>query len=158
MTKPQVILLTGHICSGKSSLLLDPLFSCYTSIDIANFSKDHKGYIEFLKAIFNSLFQGKRIIVELLGNEEFFSHLRDLLFKSTFTFLEIELKKASLEMAIKDLEKRNHSLNKIDKLNEAMGLRTMYNIRFNPHAYLFLTTSSGIQNFDELKLLIEGVS
>lgn len=125
-----IVLLTGHVCSGKSTLtqaIEDWLPGSWIKIDVSD-AYDildkvrqadpriarKKRNIEYYRAIqqhlremiFTSWFEKNNLVVELLGNEPFFeSTFRDL--KGTGRLrASIELTRSTREVAYKCLEER----------------------------------------------------
>lgn len=155
-----IVILTGHPASGKTSLTKNSLFTDWIKIDIAELIKEFNSdmphvndlniYIKLRCLVFNNLFRGRKVIVELIGNERFFSHFRDLCWKSSYKLVEIELCKVDLKTAAYSMQQRD------DHLIDIQALRTMHGVRFNTNATLFLTTIDRVLDFDRLTSLITG--
>lgn len=166
---PRIILVTGHICSGKTSLSKESIFDSYVKIDIAKIYLQNKNlcydqnlflnkvYNDLKTSVFNNLFKMNNVYIELIGNELFFSHFRELLFKSSFKLIEIELKKNNLKDSITDLRKRNSDLSLEEQEAEEHILRSTYDRRFNDDAEHFVSFSNGIFEKERLlKIIMEG--
>jgi hypothetical protein len=155
---PRILILTGHPASGKTSLIKQPIFDDWIKLDIEVLMKgcdlsrdsDPRIYTELRREVFNNLFKGRDVCIELLGTERFFSHFRELCWKSSFRLIEVELQKVSLSVALDSMITRQ------DSMVDLQGLRSMYGIKLNPNASLFFTTQNTMLDFNRFERLLKG--
>lgn len=168
-----IILITGHVCSGKStlsSLLLKNIpNSCH--IDIAyihakcpNPFKEVSlttGTIEeravlVYDQIFTSLLSGKIPVVELLGEEPWFFALRKMLLKAWVRLVQVELQRDSIKTAMACLSERNRQkghTSAIVQQVEGQQVQNQYGRRYNLSAKHF--TVSGVSIKEPFKYIME---
>ncbi len=158
-----IVLVTGHICSGKSSLsraLLDELSTSIGYVDIARVHDtywdvfDDIGGVEnryryTLQETFTTLYRGRSVIVEVLGTESWFSQLRRYLLEAWPLLIEVELRRKSLAKASRCLELRCQAGTSWGPPpgeevyeSEMVLIEKVYGQTFNPHAELFFTSGS----------------
>lgn len=155
--KQTVILVTGHVCSGKTTLYKYLVHHGFDRVDVAAFYSRHKDidsqnkyfrviFEEMLSAVFNSLFSMKNVYVELIGNECFFSIFKHILNKSSYDVIEVELQRSSKNLAIEALNNRNQILKKSEenKKNEVDSILSTHGCLFNKDAILYETTLDNI--------------
>lgn len=151
-----ILLVTGHICSGKSTLykFISKTIP-YEKIDIRDiYSQSFEKSLNKIKLfnnVCNVLLQGKSCYVELIGNEDWFDDFKKRLNLLWVDLHEYELKRNSFATAKQALIERcdrdfNEEWSVAVYENEYDSMRNMYSgySIMNPTAIQILTTKQNI--------------
>ncbi len=149
-----IILCTGHICSGKTTLQkhLSNEIDNLNHIDISNYYKNkvkesQEEYIS--KHCYNTITSNKNCYVELIGNEESFNKIKASLIKLAnhlkqmnipIKLIQVELKRLSLDLTYKCIKERNP-----DDFADHCSVEEHWNLRFNSDARFYITNQNNIE-------------
>lgn len=167
--KQVVIVATGHIGSGKTTLgrELREIYAPYLrTVDIANIHKKYHDYQEetmmgekrhnYLEAeTFTHIYQNHIVYVELVGMEPWLEDFLAKLHQLHIPIIEIELKRSSLKRAIDAIQRRNRLDPELGEL-ESAHLREHYGTTFNESAKLFRITDNVNGPVDYIDSVIRG--
>jgi hypothetical protein len=172
MYNQAIVLTTGHICAGKSTVYKQlQKHIDIKNVDIAQIHKRKGNMFRTDKKFFNQeprlyhlcadvitqLFNKSSVYVEVLGEEPWFSKFRSTLDKLWVPMIEVELQRNSVDCALKCLHDRCFSSGAHDEEDEALAyyeaesiyLQEHYGFTFNPRAKKFITTHKNCNNVTE---------
>lgn len=148
--RQHIIIVTGHIGSGKSTLFkhLEELYqNSIKKIDIRQIHQNHPDCFSPSKkgerrhnylqaAVMTALFQGLVVYIEVVGTEPWFLDFLQTISQLHVPLIQVELKRSSIQVARQAIRQRNGDDAELTHV-EAQHLEEHYGFIFNNNARLF---------------------